>query len=211
MAVFDPNVPQAFQLLSNSQNDLLSNMMALDTSFGIDHYKFSDATANNGFHNTVTTPLVTPNPGPTFNPPATAAGIPKFYAMQDSANLGVIQYSRGPNNAVPTPVTSIQSPAAAQSINALATIPIFDFSGLARAMCHFQIMDTATLGTGQSAAICDIYYTGGSPGTFALTTYLTGLTTRYQFLIAGNVFTVKNNSGTALTNIYWSLQFLRTT
>lgn len=204
MATFDPNIPQPTNLLSNSQNDLLNNMQALDTVFGIDHFAFSNGTTNSGFHQNVTTPSFGSHP-------ATAATIPKFYAMQDSANLGVIQYSRGPNSSVPSPVTIYQSPATAQSIGALATINIFDFTGLNRAMCHFQIMDTATLGTNLSAAICDIYYIGGSPGTFALTSYLTSLTTRFQFLIAGNVFTVKNNSGTPLSNVYWSLQFLRTT
>jgi hypothetical protein len=47
---FNPNIPQPNDLLSNSQQDLLNNNQALNTSFGIDHYTFDDLTINNGRH-----------------------------------------------------------------------------------------------------------------------------------------------------------------
>jgi hypothetical protein len=199
---FNPAIPTANQLLSNSQNDLLVNMTALDTSFGVDHYKFSDGTSNNGFHNTVTTPLIIGSAHP-----ATVANIPKFYAMQDSANLGVIQYSRGPNSAAPSPVTILQSPVAAIVLVANTPVTVFDFTGLARAMCLFTAVGTSAISTAVSAyAAYMVFWTGT---TLILGTSLSsgGLITA---TVAGNV--LKFQSAIAAgTNAYWSLEFLRTT
>lgn len=195
---FNPAIPQPFHLLSNSQNDLLTNMSALDTSFGIDHYKFSDATSNNGFHNTVTTPLIVGSAHP-----ATAAGIPKLYAMQDSANLGVIQYSRGPNSAVPSPVTSLHSPSAAISMSQNTPVNVFDFTGLARALCIFSALGTngATIAFMTAA----IYWTGS-----VLRINVLGNSAFMTAAAAGNVLTFQSIiAGT--TSGYWTLQFLRTT
>lgn len=50
MSVYNPNIPQPGDLLDVSQADLLKNFGQLDTSFGADHYKFSDPSGNNGFH-----------------------------------------------------------------------------------------------------------------------------------------------------------------
>jgi len=47
---FNPNIPQATDRLAKSQQDLLQNNQQLDTSFGINHYTFSDLTVNNGMH-----------------------------------------------------------------------------------------------------------------------------------------------------------------
>jgi hypothetical protein len=47
---YNPNIPQPSDNLSDSQNDLLNNFQTLDTSFAVNHYQFSNATANNGKH-----------------------------------------------------------------------------------------------------------------------------------------------------------------
>ena len=195
---FNPSIPQPNNLLSNSQNDLLVNMTALDTVFGIDHYKFSDATANIGFHNTVTTPIIVGSAHP-----ATAAAIPKLYAMQDSANLGVIQYSRGPNSAVPTPVTSLHSPAAAIVMSQNVAINIFDFTGLARAMCIFTAFGT----NGASVAFncSSVFWTGS-----VLKVNPMGISPFFVINIAGSVLTLTAVLAGS-TSAYWTLEFLRTT
>jgi hypothetical protein len=51
--VFKNNIPQPSDNMSDSQVDLLNNFGQLDTSFGVNHYKFSDLTANNGKHSFV--------------------------------------------------------------------------------------------------------------------------------------------------------------
>lgn len=47
---YNPNIPNATDLLSNSQGQIKANFGKADTSFGTDHYAFSDATVNNGMH-----------------------------------------------------------------------------------------------------------------------------------------------------------------
>lgn len=47
---FNPNIPQPTDRLAKSQQDLLSNNLQLNTSFGVNHYPFSDLTSFNGMH-----------------------------------------------------------------------------------------------------------------------------------------------------------------
>lgn len=47
---FNKNIPQPTDRLAKSQQDLLSNNLQLNTSFGINHYPFDDVTSNNGKH-----------------------------------------------------------------------------------------------------------------------------------------------------------------
>lgn len=64
--MFNPNIPQATDLLEDSQAALLNNNTSLDTSFGIDHTTFSDLTANNGFHKQLTFFQVHADPAQAF-------------------------------------------------------------------------------------------------------------------------------------------------
>jgi hypothetical protein len=50
---FNASIPQATDRLAKSQQDLLQNNQQLDTSFGINHFAFSDPTAFNGMHKQV--------------------------------------------------------------------------------------------------------------------------------------------------------------
>ncbi len=196
---YDPNIPQPTDDLSDSQVALLGNFQQLNISFGIDHYTFSNGTSNNGKHNQVTTPLIVGGVHP-----VTAAAEPKFYGMQDSANLGVIQYSRGPSNAVPTPVTSLQSTAAAIVLAPSGTTNVLDFTGLSRALCVLYSMDT---GASPVLGSTMVIWTGTALSTNGIVIQSLGLGTA----ISGNILQVRNLSP-ALTrsNVYWTLQFLRT-
>jgi len=49
-STYNPNIPQPNDVLDVSQGDILKNFMQLDTTYGIDHFKFSDGTLNNGYH-----------------------------------------------------------------------------------------------------------------------------------------------------------------
>lgn len=197
---FLPNIPQPNTDLSDSQGDLLNNNLALDTSFGIDHYKFSNATANNGFHNKVTTPPYVASP-PTGLPPVTVAN-PVFYSFQDSANLGVIQYSRGPNNAVPSPLTYRQSTSTPVVIAPGGTADVFDFTGLTRAMCALYAMDTVANAINEFS----VWWTGAA---LFVSPFISG--SLLASAVAGNILRLKNNTAGAFNNVYWTLQFLRTT
>ena len=195
MSLFIPTIPQPGDNLDFSQGQLLSNNSGLDTVFGIDHYKFSDATVNKGFHKQVTSP----NQG---SHPATAAN-PLFYGMQDSANLGVIQYSRGPNNAVPTPVTMLQSSSTPIILAPSATTNVFDFTGLTRA---FAIVSGADTVTPNAQSMWYIVWTGA-----VIQAPIAIINGVLKAVISGNILQLKNIHPTnTYSNVYWTLQFLRT-
>lgn len=201
--IYQNDIPQSDDFLSDSQQDILNNFSQLDTTFGIDHYTYSDATANNGFHNQVTTPLIVGSAHPT-----TAADVPKFYAMQDSVNLGVIQYSRGPSDAVPTPVTFLQSSSAAISIVSGNTIDLLDFTGITRANFNlFIVGDSATLPTNRLLQ----YFYNFESGTFRR--LLIGTTSSANGPVATNTGSILQilASGANVSNLYWTIQFLRIT
>lgn len=199
---YNPNKPAANDDLSDSQGDIKSNFTVSNNVFLVDHYPFSNTTANKGKHNQVTTPLIIGSVHP-----ATAAAEPKMYAMQDSANVGVLNYSRGPSSAVPTPLTSLQSPATPVTIGIGATSNILDFTLLARCMCILSVMDTvyAPLGAPIASTYSFVYWTGTA---FMFKT--TG--TIIQVVNSGNMLQIKNNTSApaaALNNVYWTLQFFR--
>lgn len=50
MSFYNPNIPQSTDFLSQSQQDIQNNFQQADTSFDINHYAFSNVTANNGKH-----------------------------------------------------------------------------------------------------------------------------------------------------------------
>jgi hypothetical protein len=85
---FNPNIPQATDRLAKSQQDLLQNNQQLNTSFGINHYAFSDLTANNGMHKQCQ--LVE------LSNPAPVSGTDSVYcAVAGSPSLGELFYVRG--------------------------------------------------------------------------------------------------------------------
>jgi|ERR1700754_1273187 len=67
MSIYNPNIPQPLDELSDSQGQILQNFNKADSSFGTDHYRFSDLTVNNGFHQRVTFPGNSPAPTPPAN------------------------------------------------------------------------------------------------------------------------------------------------
>lgn len=193
------NIPQPGDFLDTiSQPQLLGNMQQLDSTFGVDHYRFSDGTANNGKHNQVTTPLIVGGVHPT-----TIAAEPKIYAMQDSANAGVLNYSRGPSNAVPTPITFLSSPATPITLAKNTPLQIFDFAGLNLAYGNFWIMDSALPG----AARCNFAvfeWTGVALQIFVPP----AMAASYSFNVFGSVFSI-TNFASATSTLYWTIQFIR--
>lgn len=204
---FIPGIPQPTDLLSNSQGQLLGNNAQLDVSFAEDHFAFSDVTAHNGKHNQVTTgayvssPPVSPNVHPT-----TAADEPKFYGMQDADQIGVIQYSRGASNAVPSPVTYIQSTQAGIPIASLGNIDVFNFNSptvLPRAMAMLYVMSEPT--TTLSRSVSFVFWNGTTAFVSALTSGGIGPNASID---SGTTLRISNPSGAGIV-VYWTLQFLR--
>jgi hypothetical protein len=193
---YKPNIPQPNDNLSVSQNDILGNFQQLDTSFGIDHYKYSDATTNNGFHNQATMPLIVGGTHPT-----TAAGITKIYAMQDNSPIGLINYSRGPSNATPTPLTSIHS-AHVFVLASPATINIVDFTGLSLGLASLFIYPDAPI---SPPTLIVVYWTGAG---FIFNNSIAN-STQLVAVASGSMLQIQNNRAIS-QNLYWTLQLHRT-
>lgn len=216
MAAFLPNIPQAGDFLdTTSQPQLLSNNQALDARFGVDHYKYSNATGQSGKHNRVTTPVFVDSP-PTGLPPVTIQTEPQFYGFQQTVPFGVMQYSRGWQvaqgaTAAPSPLTYVQSPSTGVSLGPQNTMYVMDFTGLTRAIATIYFADFATLGTVLNQGFEVIFWNG--------TTFDTQfwLFTKALILIRDPVLTnrllLKNNntvdSGVTLTSVFFTMQMLR--
>ena len=206
MSLYNANIPQPGDFLSVSQQDILNNFTQLNTSFTVDHYAYDDTTANNGKHNKVTTPLIVGG-----SHPITIADEPQFYAMQDSANLGVIQYSRGPSEAVPTPLTRLQSPSTPIALTNSGGAPanqtdILDFTGISFAMFTVH---AGNLGPNNPRHAYAIGWWRSSIPAFNIQ-YLYQSNSSFNIEASGNILRIRNSSSSnALNNVYWTLQFER--
>lgn len=199
--MFQPNLPQPLDPLDVSQQDLLDNNLALDSVFGVDHYKFSNGTTDAGKHNTIRTPNVHVPPGH----PATAAAEPAMYGMQDSVNIGVIQYSRGPSNAVPSPITIFQSPSPIPPLAPAAIYNILDLTGLPVFMG--MVYASGTTGALLVNAVSFVSFTGGI---ITLSPIVTSSPTNRIFISnTGNIIQLVAGTG-GLATSYTSVQILRT-
>jgi hypothetical protein len=208
MSIYNPGIPLPNDDLSDSQGQILQNFQVANSSFGIDHYPFADQSVNQGKHNQITTPAFVDNP-PTGLPPVTIANEPKIYAYQDSSQLGVINYSRGPLNAVPTPLTHLQSSALPLVIAANGTINVMDFTNLNYALGILYAVDTTNL----NATRLIYYFTWSKPFiAFSLNSLLPtlGPTSFFSAQAFGSILQIKNNDTVnAYNNVAWTLQFDR--
>jgi hypothetical protein len=199
---YNPNIPQPSDLLSVSQGDLLNNNTVSNTIFGVDHYAFSDVSGNAGKHNQVTTPLIQGAVHPT-----TAADEPKFYAMQDSANLGVIQYSRLGSDAFPSPVSYFESPATDITLAPSGgTSNILDFTGISRAFGRVVAANFSNVNPLFGVITDFTFFDNGAGG--LITTFPT-LSALVQVIGVGRILQLRNLSLINYTNIAWTCMLWR--
>lgn len=196
--VYTRNQPVASDDLDISQPFLTTNTNASDDSFGVDHYKFSDLTVNNGFHNKVTTPLVVNSP-PDGLPPATVAN-PILYAYS-IGNSGMLQYSRGPNNAVPTPVTSLHAGPSGINLGVGATTNIIDFVGMPGTLC---MLYSGNVGANPGVGVAFVVWDSANIKSI-VNIVNQGLTAQ----ASGSILQLKNTSGLVLNPMIWTLEFMR--
>ncbi len=220
MTTYLLNEPVASDDLSISQPKLAANCNALDTVYGLDHFAFSNASLEQGLHNKVTTPAYQNPIGTASAATPTTTTYPIAYCFQPltgaggtpTTNLGLLQYSKPtPNNAttnpegsdVPTPITSIQSSATGVSIGIGATINVFDFAGMAGAMANLYAAN----------------YDAATFNFLSVFVFWTGTVLRVQVpvvgaglapVVNGSILQIQNNSGVAITQLRWTLEFERT-
>lgn len=203
MPVYQPGIPTGTVNLDVDYLSLQGNFQQLNIVYGTDHYPFDNASPNQGFHNLVTTPLVVNNP-PDGLPPATAAGILKFYAFQQYTALGPLQWSRGQSNAIPTPLTSLHG--GPISIPVLTTVPIIDLAGITRVMLMISAFNDSPLATNKNPCNTFVCF---SQGTSNLNN--TGITNQLSAVMNGTVLGLRNNNAIANSGaaVYWTLTFIR--
>lgn len=83
MSIYLPNIPTGLINLDTDYQNLQNNFQQLDTSFGIDHFAFSNNTSNNGYHTIIHQP---PNGGVSPIDPTPIAGINQIYAKNVTVN-----------------------------------------------------------------------------------------------------------------------------
>ena len=201
MPSYTRDVPLSTQFQSVSQPIIKDNFNSLDDTFKIDHYGFS-STPNIGLHRQVTTPDLTVHPA---NGP-----IPILYAKDESTTqLGILQYSKGPNrtiegNQVSSPLTFIQSSQVAISLVNGASTNVFNFTGITRAFARIYAGNFTSSMKFNGAAVA--WYGPGT--TFRINRDATP-TNNLDINATGSTLIVQNTSGSTLNDIYWTLTFLR--
>lgn len=221
MSLYTRNQPMGTDPLDISQPFLTNNTNAADDAFGTDHYKFSDTTSSRGFHNQVTTPnfLASPSVLPNVKPTTTTNPIFYGFGQLDGAGipttaLGVLQYSRGINNAVPTPLTSIQSAAGFFNIANNTSTPILDFKGITNAIAEMTIVSKQVTSTFYAVQkTIKVFFQNpsslGPNSFFSFDPTAQGPTGVFLSQVgATTVLQLTNNFGSAL-DLCWVLRFYR--
>lgn len=202
MPAYQPNIPTGIVNLDVDYLNLKGNFQQLNIVYGTDHYPFDNATPNQGFHNLVTTPPFVDSP-PTALPPVTTTN-PKFYAFQQYPALGVLQYSRGPTNAVPTTLTKRFSASTPISLAFAATTNVIDFTGMAMAFCILTATDLVE--TSRTKLFTYVIWNGANIFIQNLGASQLAVTT------AGPILQIINQTLTpsvTLNNVYWNLEIIR--
>lgn len=191
------DTPISTDNLNVSAPQIRGNFTQANTSFGMNHYAFNDQTANNGKHSVIQTPLQ-------GSVPSTVSSEPAIYAYQDSANIGVINYSRGPSDAVPSPITVLQSPVTPITLTGISNTTVMNFSGLARAMCSLYAFANG-LGSLNTAMYANVYWDGTTVAIINNTAAFPALSIKSS----GSQLIISNSDGEDIFEVFWSLQMLR--
>lgn len=96
---FNPNIPQANDIISSSQPQILTNFSQLNTLFGIDHVEYNNATAaNRGKHTKITYVQQGADPATLVSELAlytkNVGGVPKLF-IREQTN-GTVYQLNGP-------------------------------------------------------------------------------------------------------------------
>jgi len=191
------NIPQPGDKLKNSQGQLLGNNQQLDASFLVDHYTFSNLTADNGKHRQVTTP----DQG---TPPSTIANNPKLFGYKKAGtSIDTLQFSEYYDTglaltSVPSPVTFLQSPSTPVQVSNALNPTVLDFTGITYAIASLWAIDTVD----QLLSHVDILWNGS-----AFTFQNNGNSIRATNM--GNILKLATLNAVVRNNVYWTLEFKR--
>ena len=189
--VYRIDQPVAGSSLRRSQPLLQENTESLNTTFGIDHYTFNDTTINVGNHKQVTNPVQ-------ITAPTTAAAQTKLYTIEPHATIGPMQFTRGQSDAVPTPLTNLNGFILTIPSSSATTILNFEGTPRSNGVGVFQ----ALIG---GISLISIVQSFSWDGTNLVVS--AGDSVVRRFTVSGTNLQIGSN--VELSNVYWSLDFLR--
>ena len=210
MTIFNPNTPLSTDILSDSQLDLNNNNTANNTWSSVDHYALDNMTANNGFHAHVTSP--TPANSMHYANPGINTIL---YGMQDATQIGNIQYSRGPNNTVPSPVTTLQSSSAGLTVSMASPATVLNFaSPVAIPQCYGILTAIGFLGVSATPTLAFAVFGANNMGngitvsTFAPDQFQPTHDLKFAFSGTTIILTATQSAST-YNKCAWTLRFER--
>jgi len=200
------NTPLSSDNLANvSQPQFNANFQALNTTFALNHYAFDNTTSSLGKHSVVQTPIVaTPN---------TNADEPALYCIKPlspagTAPIPALQFSRLPSNGLATPLTCMQSTSGAITINAGASINIADLTNITNTLIEFYAYSVNSSFPSSAGLFVVLAYNGTVINFINNVSGQSGV----KFVLSlspGKVLVLTNPTVSNISNVYWTLKFLR--
>lgn len=190
---YTTNIPVQGDTLGGTRDRIRTNFQVIDTDFTVNHIAFNSIGA--GKHKFVQTP-------DQVTDVASAVNEPVLYA-KGTNNLGVIQYSRKGSNAVPSPITALQSPAAFITVAPGGDTTVLDFTGIPRAMGTLFVFDNVDSSQGVAYYI---WWDGTTVRDSRISGSPSSITTNYP---SPSVLQLHNGTGVSM-NLYWTLDLKRT-
>jgi len=193
MSVYTANVPQSNQSINETQPIINDNFQVINSVYGTDHVGLTES-SNVGMHNTVTTPDQSSAP--------TTTTEPKFFGLEVESATGVMQFSKGPSDAQPTPVNNIQV-----TLTNLSTSPqtILDLSNISQIQAYVSV--AGTVSSTNAAMFGGFIKQNGVIRTFRFTTDA-GI--GFTFNTSGNLVQIQSTSST-YNPVYVSIDIHRFT
>jgi hypothetical protein len=192
------NRPIASEFLSDSQPVLLSNNNDMDSSFGTDHVAASNTGTDNGRHAVIQSVEQASHPSTTTQN--------KTYAVPALEAIPPLVYTRGINDAVPSPLTKLQSTAALISLNNGVFTTILDFANITYAYGVVYVSSLNPSGLPRFSAYV-FNFISGATGVYPFIFISSNFS--LQVLFSGSELRVLNGTGATWTDIAWTLEFQR--
>ena len=188
---FTANIPLSGESLGSTRDRIRANFQQIQSLIAQNHIDFN--TSGQGKHTVVQTVDQTAHP-------TTAANEPAFYGTSvTGTSLGVLQYSRGASDAVPSPITKLQSVATPILLAPSATTNILDFTNIPRAIV--QVFAANFSGTLQVLSQT-VFWNG--------TTFLNlPLGTALRLQASGNILQIANTTAANMNDVYWTADLKR--
>ena len=189
--------PIATDFLSVSQPKLKTNTNDFDDAIGVDHVAASSASGNAGKHTII-------QHVEEASIPSTTDDL-KTFTYEPLSALGPLLYNRKENDAIPTPLSCLQSGSAAITIAPSGTSNILDFSGMP--YCYGLVFITADFSSATRFPLYNFFWDGSAGYTSLITPSVVNLIIA-EF--STSTLRLRNPVGSSTySNLAWTVEFKR--